>query len=80
MGRPHITPLVGAGLVTRRVRVHPREVVFVKGILEASEGLAAVFAEAGGDLTLATSASQIGELDRLLVDLSGEIRMLVEPA
>ncbi|HKQ68677.1 MAG TPA: hypothetical protein VJT73_05025, partial [Polyangiaceae bacterium] len=35
-------------LVFRRMRVSTREVVFVKGVIEASEGLAAVFAEHGG--------------------------------
>ena len=42
------------GLIFRRVRVRAREVVFVKGVIEASEGLAVVFAESGGDLTIAT--------------------------
>jgi hypothetical protein len=72
--------LVGAGLVVRRVRVRPREVVFLKGVLEASEGLAAVFAEAGGDLTVATCTSQAQELDRVLADLEKEIGALVEPS
>ena len=49
--------LVG-GLVTRRVRVPAREVVFVKGVIEASEGVAVVFADGGGDLTIATLPSQ----------------------
>jgi hypothetical protein len=70
--------LVGAGLVVRRVRVEPKEVVFLKGVLEASEGLAVMFAEAGGELTVATSTSQAGELDRVLSDLEVEIGALVE--
>jgi hypothetical protein len=83
-GRPEHTksvpPLVGAGLVVRRVRVRPREVVFLKGVLEASEGLAAVFAEAGGDLLVAACTSQARELDRVLADLEVELGALVEPA
>jgi hypothetical protein len=83
IGRPKhvksVPPLVGAGLVVRRVRVQPREVVFLKGVLEASEGLAVLFAEAGGDLTVAACTSQAGELDRVLADLEVEIGALVEP-
>ena len=65
-------------LVFRRMRVSTREVVFVKGVIEASEGLAAVFAEHGGDLTIATSPSQREELDRFLQDLADETGALLE--
>src|SRR4051812_24750395 len=47
-------PLIGEGMVTRRLIVRARDVAFLKGIVEAHEGLAAVFAESGGDLTLAS--------------------------
>jgi hypothetical protein len=66
------------GLVTRRVRVPAREVVFVKGVIEASEGIAVVFADSGGDLTIATLPSQKDELDRILQDLVGETGALLE--
>jgi hypothetical protein len=66
------------GLVTRRVRVPAREVVFVKGVIEASEGVAVVFADGGGDLTIATLPSQKDELDRILQDLAGETGALLE--
>jgi hypothetical protein len=66
------------GLVTRRVRVPAREVVFVKGVIEASEGVAVVFADSGGDLTIATLPSQKDELDRILQDLAGETGALFE--
>ena len=65
-------------LIFRRVRVAAREVVFVKGIIEASEGLAVVFAESGGDLTIATSPSQKDELDRILQDLARDTGALLE--
>jgi hypothetical protein len=71
-------PPLASGLVLRRVRVHPRQVVFVKGVIEASEGLAVVFAERGGDLTIATSESQIRELDATLRDLQAETGALFE--
>jgi hypothetical protein len=67
-----------SGLVARRVRVAAREVVFVKGVIEASEGVAAVFADGGGDLTIATLPSQKDELDRILHDLASETGALLE--
>jgi Domain of unknown function (DUF4911) len=66
------------GLIFRRVRVQAREVVFVKGVIEASEGLAVVFAERGGDLTIATSPSQRLGLDEILSDLERDAGALVE--
>jgi hypothetical protein len=66
------------GLVTRRMRVPAREVVFVKGVIEASEGVAVVFADHGGDLTLATLPSQKDELDRILQDLETETGALLD--
>jgi len=65
-------------LIVRRVRVPPREVVFLKGVIEASEGVAAVFAESGGDLTIATLPSQKNELDRILHDLRQETGALLD--
>jgi hypothetical protein len=69
--------LVSSELVTRNVVVFPRDVVFVKGIFEASEGLGSLFAERGGELTIATHSSRIAELDALLLDLSAEIYMVM---
>jgi len=56
-------------LVERRVRVAARDVVFIKGICEASEGLCAMFAERGGDLVLSAPRSRARELDELIEDL-----------
>lgn len=76
---PPVEMLLG-GLVTRKVRVPAREVVFVKGVIEASEGVAAVFADHGGDLTIATLPAQKDELDRILQDLAAETGALFEIA
>jgi hypothetical protein len=65
-------------LIFRRMRVRAREVVFIKGVIEASEGLAAVFAESGGELTVAAPASQKDELDRILQDLANETGAFLE--
>jgi hypothetical protein len=64
-------------MVLRRVVVRARDVVLFKGIVEAHDGLAQVFAEAGGDLTVAAPASREAELDALLEDLSRELGALL---
>jgi hypothetical protein len=71
--RKAVPPCVGEGMVVRRVIVPAREVVFFKGVVEASEGLAAVFAERGGDLTVAAPVERAPELDALLDALCAEI-------
>jgi hypothetical protein len=60
-------------MVVRRVVVRAKDVVFLKGIVEASEGLAQVFAEHGGDLTIAAPADRERELDALVDDLCAEL-------
>jgi hypothetical protein len=57
------------GMVSFRVRVSEKDVVFVKGLVEASEGLGAVFADAGGDLAITAPQSRAVELADLLADL-----------
>ncbi|MEO8875732.1 MAG: hypothetical protein ABI461_09115 [Polyangiaceae bacterium] len=66
-------PLIGEGLVTRGLRVVARDVVFVKGLIEALEGIAIVFAEKGGDLVIAAPISREKELDSLIDDLCREV-------
>jgi hypothetical protein len=70
--------LLDADLVTRSVRVRARDVVYVKGIFEASEGLGCMFAERGGDLVVAAHPSRLVDLDDLLDDLSRELGAIVE--
>ena len=73
MARIPVAPLVGEGMVVRRVVLRARDVVFFKGIVEASEGLAAVFAERGGDLYVAAPSERLAELDAVLDDLCTEV-------
>ncbi len=73
-----VEPLVGDELCTRRMTVRARDVVYVKGIFEASEGLGALFAESGGDLIIAVHSSRLSELDELLSDLVTEIGAIIE--
>lgn len=61
------------GLAVGRLVVAPEHVVFVKGVVEASDGLACLFAERGGDLCIASPLDRAAELRELLVDLSAEL-------
>ena len=76
MARKAVAACVGEGMVVRRVIMPARDVVFFKGIVEASEGLAAVFAESGGDLTVAAPRERARELDAVLEELAVEIRFV----
>lgn len=73
MARAPVAPCVGPGMVVRQVVLPAREVVFFKGIIEASEGLASVFAEHGGDLSVAAPLDRTRELDALLDVLCVEL-------
>lgn len=68
------SPLIDHDLVCRRVLVRDKDVVFVKGIFEASEGLGALFAERGGELIISAPLSRVRELDELLTDLQHELQ------
>jgi hypothetical protein len=76
MARVSRPPMIGEGMVTRHILVRAKDVVFIKGILEASEGLAQLFAEEGGDLTLASPACREAELEALVEDLVVEVGAL----
>jgi len=64
-------------MVTRRLFVHARDVVYLKGIVEASEGIAQVFGEKGGELTLAAPVERAAELDALVKDLCDELGAMI---
>ncbi len=68
-----VAPCIGPGMVIRRVVMASADVVFFKGIIEALEGLAQVFAERGGDLTIAAPADRAAELDLVIDDLCREL-------
>lgn len=71
-----VPPLLGDGMIARRLRVRAQDVVFFKGVIDAHEGLAQVFAESGGDLVIAAPASRAAELDALLEELAAEVGAL----
>ncbi|AUX25093.1 uncharacterized protein SOCEGT47_056360 [Sorangium cellulosum] len=62
-----------AGMLVQDVVVEPSDVVFVKGIVEASEGIALLFAERGGELTLAAPLGRGDEFAELLLDLERDV-------
>jgi hypothetical protein len=64
-------------MVSRRLVVRARDVVFVKGVVEAHDGLAHVFAEKGGDLDIAAPSDRAAELDALVADLARELGGIV---
>jgi len=69
-----------AGMMRREVTVLAADVVFVKGIVEASEGLAAVFAEQGGDLSIVSPRERDAEVAELVEDLKRDVAARVSPA
>jgi hypothetical protein len=73
-----VPPLLDSNLVARHVRVRARDTVFVRGVLEASEGVGVLFAEHGGDLVLATPLALEAALDEVIADLVLELGAVVE--
>jgi len=72
-----VPPILDAGLATRRLVVRAKDVGFLKGIVEAHEGLAVLFAESGGELTLASAKDREAELDALVRDLAADFDGIV---
>ncbi len=75
-----LSELWRGSLVTRRVRARRQDVVYIKNIIEANEGVACLFAENGGELVLASTPSFEAELDELIADLRSELSFeLIQP-
>jgi hypothetical protein len=75
MGRP-VPPWVDEGMVCRSLRVPAPRVQLVKGLVEAWEGVANVFGERGGDLTIAAPADRESELDAMLAAVDELLAMV----
>lgn len=68
-----VAPLpAGSGLCLRRVRVAREATAFLRYVLEAHEGLAFMHSDGTGLVSLLTTDSQLGALDRLIDDLERE--------
>jgi uncharacterized protein DUF4911 len=68
-----VAALLGPGLLSRRLSVERSSIVLVRAHLEASEGLGIMFAERGGELTLAAPEGRAHELDAFIDDLCAEL-------
>ncbi len=73
-----LAELLDDGLLVRTLRVNSEDVVFVKGIFEASEGLCAMYAQRGGELTIVAPVSRALELDVVLKDLACELHGVLD--
>ena len=62
-----------SGQLSVRVEVNPSDVVFIKGLVEASDGLASVFCDRGGSLVLAAPLDRRRELAEFLGDLEADL-------
>lgn len=68
-------PIAGPGLYTRRLRVSDRDVVLLRALIEAHDGLAAFYGDGSGVVSLSTPVARAGELDALIVDLQRELSL-----
>ena len=68
-----VLPPADGSMVVRRVVVPKRDVVFIRGVFEASDGVGFIFSLYGGDLTIVSSPSREAELDELLADLKQDV-------
>ena len=67
--------LLGPRLTIRKLNVLAKDVVFVKSIIQASDGICCVFSDGGGELLLAAAEDRAADLHRLADDLELELRI-----
>lgn len=60
-------------MVARAIVVRERDIVFLKGIVEAHDGVAQVYGERGGSVVITAPESRERELDELVDDLVREL-------
>ncbi|UJR81942.1 DUF4911 domain-containing protein [Sandaracinus amylolyticus] len=70
-GASHV-PL-GEGLVVRRLRMQPSDIVRLRGILAGYDGLASAHGDRTGVVVLVTTTDREAELDEWLEDVAREI-------
>jgi hypothetical protein len=66
-------PLHGEGLTTRQLRVQDSDVVVLRAIVEAYEGLAVFYGDGSGLIALSAPTARSRELDQLVDDLVAEL-------
>ncbi|MDD9970413.1 MAG: DUF4911 domain-containing protein [Myxococcales bacterium] len=67
---PNIT---GPGLYQRRCRVQDGDVVWLRAVLEAYDGLGYLYGDGSGTVLITTTRERAAELDALLEELGREI-------
>ena len=65
--------LLGPRLTIRKLCVRSQDVVYVKAIAQASDGLCCVFSEGGGNLILACAEDRAADLCQFVHDLEIEL-------
>ncbi|MDH5671622.1 MAG: DUF4911 domain-containing protein [Myxococcales bacterium] len=73
-------PPLGPGLTQRRLRVADADVVLLRAILEAYDGLALIFGSGDGTVSVITTGAQQAALDALLGELRDELAVVPLPA
>lgn len=67
-------PMIGPGMVSRRVVCDAADALLVKAVLEAHEGVASIFGEERGILVVAAPSDREAELDALMIDVDALLR------
>jgi hypothetical protein len=62
-------------MVSRHIVIRAQDVVFLKGIIEAHDGIAQVYGERGGELIITAPKSRERELNELMDDLMRELSL-----
>jgi hypothetical protein len=70
---------MGPALVRRRLRVADDDVVWLRSVIEAYEGLGHLHGDGSGVVSIVAPAVLAGELDALLSDLVLEARLRLLP-
>ena len=65
--------ICGPGLHQRRCRVQDGDVVWLRSILEAYDGLAYLYGDGSGTVLVTSTLARAAELDALIEDLRKEI-------
>lgn len=70
-------PSLDPGLVRRRVRLLGDDEFWLRAVIEAYDGLALLYGDGTGTVTLAAPVDRVDELDALLDELGAEARLLL---
>jgi hypothetical protein len=74
---PAPDPSLDPRLARRRIRLSGEDEVWLRSVLDAYEGLALLYGDGSGTVTLATPLERSAELDSLLAELASEARLHV---